>query len=704
MIRSVLSGQPGYRTEILPDKWEYRRNEGMGYYFDDRESAAWLLGNRPEDIIRLMAAKYMGDNPEVPYVWRAWDRSGIRSSRQGGYELDFDVRFPGGEEGETAYALGELYCPEARKSAFLIACRGPVTLWLNREQVFVSAGALERSGQPARISVSLRQGYNRFLICCERTAIGFGCTLQNAMPQWEPCNYLQPFAEREGAAGFLFTAPRSFPLPDPDACWGSSEKDTGVNWLPGPKERLDGSGSFYAWTRCEAETGIRFSPAAEVVLTDGHRPDRDTALPGGLHSLLLYGTLSGLREALAGLAAQGRLLKPFPAHGTEEAYYLLGPCEKSDDPFSLTVPGRLFQDTAWRPDREEILLRPYAESALYGRWTYPLGVTLYGLLAAGRELNEPHLVRYVQSHVARVTKIHPYALWDTAHFGFAGVNQQLCWLDALDDCGSFGSLMLECDGGESEEVRAIAARIAAYMLSEQPRTENGAFCRRDQTVWADDMYMSIPFLCRYSALTGDPAGIGTCVEQLLLYRDLLFMPEKKLMAHMMCLRHGKNNGIPWSRGNGWVLFSLSELFLKLPEDHPERPALLSFFRDLTEGFLAVQGKDGLCHQVLDDDTTYPESSSTAMMICAVCRGLRLGLYPDKERARLLKAVRKAWTGLTGTAVDRRGNLFGVCQGSGFSFSRAYYRSLSWRFNDTHGIGIVMLAGTELLRTPGVVLD
>ena len=347
------------------------------------------------------------------------------------------------------------------------------------------------------------------------------------------------------------------------------------------------------------------------------------------------------------------------------------------------------------------MLRPYAESALFGRWTYPLGVTLYGLLSAGRELNEPYYVRYAAAHVAQVSGIHPYALWDTERFGFAGVNQQLCWLDALDDCGSFGSLLLECDGGKTREVRDIVRRIADYMLKEQPRTEDGAFCRRDQTIWADDMYMSGPFLCRYSAMTGDPAGIDTCAAQLLKYRDLLYLPSQKLMAHMMCLRKGKNNGIPWSRGNGWVIFSLSELFLKLQEDHPDREPLLAFFRDLTEGYLAVQGREGLWHQVLDDGCSYPESSSTAMMICAFCRGLRLGLYPETDRARIAGAVRRAWKGLTETAIDSHGNLFGVCRGSGFSFSRAYYRALSWRFNDPHGIGIVMLAGTEILRTPCV---
>ena len=48
-------------------------------------------------------------------------------------------------------------------------------------------------------------------------------------------------------------------------------------------------------------------------------------------------------------------------------------------------------------------------------------------------------------------------------------------------------------------------------------------------------------------------------------------------------------------------------------------------------------------------------------------------------------------------IDRDGNLYGVCRGSGFTYSRAYYHGLSWNFNDTHGVGIVILAGVETLR-------
>ena len=112
----------------------------MGYYFDERDSAAWLLGFEPEKIIRLMAAKYMGDHPAAPYVWRVWNLKGIQSDRKGRYALNFGERFPDGGSGEVAYAIGELYCPDARKSNFLVSCRGPVTVWLNEATVFVANG------------------------------------------------------------------------------------------------------------------------------------------------------------------------------------------------------------------------------------------------------------------------------------------------------------------------------------------------------------------------------------------------------------------------------------------------------------------------------------------------------------------------------------------------------------------------------------
>jgi len=155
-------------------------------------------------------------------------------------------------------------------------------------------------------------------------------------------------------------------------------------------------------------------------------------------------------------------------------------------------------------------------------------------------------------------------------------------------------------------------------------------------------------------------------------------------------------GIPWGRGNGWCLFSLSEVLEMLPADHPNRPALLEFFNELCAGYLALQGEHGLWHQVLTDPEAYEETSCTAMFTYAFARGVRFGWL--KEPARYIAAVHKAWQGLTQISVDRLGNVHGVCRGSNYAFTPDYYKyELLWRTNDTHGIGIVMLAGVEIIK-------
>ena len=57
------------------------------------------------------------------------------------------------------------------------------------------------------LALESRRRFNRFVIRCECTSIGFGCRLANAMPQWEPCNYVLPFDKRAGEAGFAYTTP-----------------------------------------------------------------------------------------------------------------------------------------------------------------------------------------------------------------------------------------------------------------------------------------------------------------------------------------------------------------------------------------------------------------------------------------------------------------------------------------------------------------
>ena len=101
------------------------------------------------------------------------------------------------------------------------------------------------------------------------------------------------------------------------------------------------------------------------------------------------------------------------------------------------------------------------------------------------------------------------------------------------------------------------------------------------------------------------------------------------------------------------------------------------------------------HQVTNDPFSYAETSSTAMFALSFLRGYKNGWLTKEYKT----AAEKAWRALTDCCIDKDGNLYGVCRGSGFSFREEYYRDeLSWVLNDTHGIGIVLLLASEIAET------
>jgi rhamnogalacturonyl hydrolase YesR len=437
--------------------------------------------------------------------------------------------------------------------------------------------------------------------------------------------------------------------------------------------------------------------------------------PFGTHDVTVECVCKGSDWGFELTIADGKqdlmLVSPCNLAGSEEKWIYTGPIPESVkfDAQHLADLHRLVplqhNHTYWRVDAPDAWVRAYNENPLYGRWNYPLGVTLYGLLHAAKAIGSTEAQQYVVNHVQLCCDTFRYALWDREQFGGAtNVHHLLASIDSLDDCGSFGSCLLEvARHHELRGFREIADYVADYILHKQDRLADGSFYRKqmmhvfhENTMWADDLYMSVPFLCRYFELTGDGECIHDAARQFLGFKQRLFIPELKVMSHVFDLRRHLSTGIPWGRANGWTLFSLSELLAVLPADQPQRPEVLQMFRELAEGYLALQDENGMWHQVLTHPDSYPETSCTAMFIYGFARGVRYGWLEHPEP--YANAALKAWGALNRTAIDRWGNVFGVCRGSEFSFTPEYYKKeLLWNLNDTHGVGIVLLAGVEILR-------
>lgn len=756
-------------------------NSGQGAYFDREESMAMAAGvDDIPHVLETIAQRYVGQHPPHGPVFRVTRDSPVRKLPNHLYDMSADSLFAGMRLEQYVYAWAKLWAEEAHSFIFHLRCFGPVRLYLNGVRQFGSApeetSAKEDETPPIKLKLELDKGWNDFVLELGQDAEGRrGAQFGTGSRKNKPLHFLAPSEERDGEEGWLYTAPLDAGLAGIPA-GRTTESATGIRWLPAIERKLrEGDlaalykpaadialGSFaFAWTAVDNTaagharvrlSGVAFSPlyyqwqGQENVAAEkaGAFTLELDAAPG--RGDLVFRSLNGpdgwgfeldnvaAIDVAAGVPAAGRtngvssadvlLASPRRIAGRDGCWLYLGPFSPDADgdaslywtmDTAAEDNGRTFYWTIGEPGG---YVRPFLENELFGRWNYPLGVTLFGLLETSSLLKRGDLAEYVARHVEFATSMYEYSLWDREQFGAAGLNNQLSDIDSLDDCGSFGALAILA--GERvrpiKALRQVSDDIAAYMMAVQSRMPDGTLYRRigvspsmHNTMWCDDMYMSVPFLCRYAALTRDSRYIAEAARQLLLYRSYLYMPEQQIMSHVFDVSRMEQSRTAWGRGNGWVFFSLATLLAVLPQEHTQYDAILAFYRELAEGYRQLQGVNGLWHQVLTDPESYEEASCTSMFMYGFALGVRHGWLERPEPYRA--AVRAGWRGLCERAIDKHGNLYGVCKGSSWSYQHAYYKhELGWNLNDTHGIGITLLAGIEtyrMLRTvpqPGPVAE
>ena len=701
----------------------------MAQYFDRDESIYNWVGENIPRTLEIIANRYIGQNPPLPFTFRAFSKRGFLQLNDGRYDLNLQSKWLEAKVGQWAFLYGLLWSESEKNYELAISSYSPTSVFLDGKLIYRALLAHETDVTAVKIViVEVHPGWNSFFIKTRKTPAGFGCVFGTAHKRSFPLHFMSPFAERAGQAGWLYSqladqdVYAEGKLPSAD----DREQTTGLTWFPEMRwgaaasrqkscARIFGvqpGKTAYCWSRLEVTAPVRLqlvTAGATKIWIDGEpvwegnqagKFDLDLALPHGGHDMLVATVSSSADWGLDILGAEFR--QPWPVKGVCDAWLYLGPFDAplSSSPSEIQTLYKLFDSNGtpvyWRVDLPETWVRPHLENENFGRWNYQIGVTLYGLLRTARLLGRQDVIDYVARHVNECVKTYPYALYDRDQYGTQSINHQLVEMSCLDDCGSFGAAMLEpYKESPSPEIRLVADAIADYILNKQVRTPDGAFYRV-HTMWIDDLYMSTPFLGRYYQLTGKQEYIDDAAKQFLLFKKYLFLPEYKIMSHIYDFGYNLPTGIPWGRGNGWCLFSLSEVLEMLPTDDPNRLALLDFFNELCEGYLALQGERGLWHQVLNELDSYEETSCTAMFAYAFARGVRFGWL--KEPAQYIKAVHKAWRGLTQISIDRLGNGYGVCRGSNYAFTSDYYKyELLWRTNDTHGIGIVMLAGVETLK-------
>jgi rhamnogalacturonyl hydrolase YesR len=338
-------------------------------------------------------------------------------------------------------------------------------------------------------------------------------------------------------------------------------------------------------------------------------------------------------------------------------------------------------------------------------WTYPWGVTLYGMLHSTDVAADKEIEQFVLNHNLICGR---YFVWQTNLQANLGKSEELATfvnksktvgllrLGSLDNCGAMGAQMLEGilrhPNQESAQEKLVVARVADWIVNKQQRLPDGTLSRSQTggTVWPDDLYMSCPFLVRWSKYTGDKKYLDDAASQI-DHQAALEADTDGIWFHGYFYNEKKHAPFKWGRGNGWVMVATVEVLSALPEDHPARARLIEILHKQVEGIKPLQTPNGMWRQVLDKPELWEETSCTAMFAYGIARAVNRGWIDPAN----LAVARKAFAGVA-KHVTPDGAVNGTCEGTGIGMELDFYIQRQRHNDDLHGRGPVMLAGAEIL--------
>lgn len=329
--------------------------------------------------------------------------------------------------------------------------------------------------------------------------------------------------------------------------------------------------------------------------------------------------------------------------------------------------------------------------------SYEWGVTYAGMLNAGEATDDKRYTTYTADRMAFINKLYPYykELYDGGNTG----NPLRSVVDprALDDAGSMCAAMIKTSRtGKAENLRPMIDNYIQYISDKEFRLADGTLARNrplPNTIWLDDLFMSVPALAQMGKLTGDARYYDDAVKQVIQFARRMFVKEKGLFMHGWVQDMEPHPAFHWARANGWAFMTMAELLDVLPEDHPGYADVLNLFTAHAEGLASFQSGKGFWHQLIDRNDSYLETSATAIYAYAYAKGINRGWLDKKAYG---PATLLAWNAVA-TKVNEQGQVEGTCVGTGMGFDPAFYYYRPVNVYAAHGYGPVLLAGSEIIK-------
>lgn len=329
--------------------------------------------------------------------------------------------------------------------------------------------------------------------------------------------------------------------------------------------------------------------------------------------------------------------------------------------------------------------------------SYEWGVTYAGMLRVGEVTGDKKYTDYTVNRLDFLQQTAPYfrQLMEKKEATEPQL-RKLIKPHALDDAGAMCAAFIKTDlNSGAQKYDGIVSNYMRWIMEGQYRLADGTLARlrpHRNTLWLDDMFMSIPAIAFMGKYSGEKKYYDEAVKQIRLFSSRMFVPEKKLFMHGWVEGMSEHPAFFWARANGWAVMTLVETLEALPENHAAYSEVLSLLKKHVKGLTALQSGEGLWHQLLDRNDSYLETSASAIYAYAFARAINKGWIDAKAYG---PAVILAWNAVT-KQINEQGQVMGTCVGTGMAFDPAYYYYRPISEYAAHGYGPVLLAGAEII--------
>lgn len=295
-------------------------------------------------------------------------------------------------------------------------------------------------------------------------------------------------------------------------------------------------------------------------------------------------------------------------------------------------------------------------------WEWTHGIGLYGMWHYYELTNNPQVLGHIEN-------------WFAAQmFGPDGSTSK-----NINTMAVFLSLAYVYERHGNHIYRPYLDSWAEWAMHDLPKTECGGFQHATyltdnyQQMWDDTLMMTVMPLAKIGLLFDRPQYVEEAKKQMLLHVKYLSDARSGLWYHGFTF-DGNHHfaGAFWARGNSWITIVIPE-FIELLNLQPGdylREFLIETLDAQAQQLVKLQDESGLWHTLLDDPSSYLESSAAAGFAYGLLKAVRKKYLKQCYKETAIKAIK----GVMGQ-IDERGELLNTSFGTGMGDSMQFYKDI-----------------------------